>query len=37
MTVRLSGEVEMKSGDTVYFTPDADKIHRFDDKGLRLE
>lgn len=37
MTVRLSGKVEMKFGDTDYFTPDADKIHRFDDKGLPLE
>lgn len=37
ITVRVSGEVALRSGDTVYLTPDADKIHRFDDKGLRIE
>ena len=30
MTVRVSGEVELASGDTVYLTPEPDKIHRFD-------
>jgi len=37
MTVRVTGEVELKAGDTVYLTPQADKIHRFDEKGVRLE
>ncbi|MGO4908930.1 ABC transporter ATP-binding protein [Pseudorhodobacter sp. W20_MBD10_FR17] len=37
ITVRVPGEFELKSGDTVYLTPEADKIHRFDDKGLRFE
>ena len=37
ITVRVPGEVALRSGDTVYLTPDADKIHRFDDKGLRIE
>ncbi len=36
ITVRVSGEVEFKSGDTVYLTPDMAKLHRFDDSGLRL-
>ncbi len=36
LTVRVAGEVELHSGDTVYLTPDADKLHRFDDTGLRL-
>jgi multiple sugar transport system ATP-binding protein len=37
ITVRVPGEFELKSGDTVYLTPEADKIHRFDDNGLRFE
>ncbi|WP_050523439.1 ABC transporter ATP-binding protein [Pseudorhodobacter wandonensis] len=37
ITVRVPGEFDLKSGDTVYLTPEADKIHRFDDKGLRFE
>ena len=37
LTVRVTGEVDLKSGDTVYLTPEADKLHRFDDKGLRIE
>ncbi|WP_146590551.1 ABC transporter ATP-binding protein [Puniceibacterium confluentis] len=36
ITVRVSGEVALKAGDTVYLTPEADKLHRFDDAGLRL-
>jgi multiple sugar transport system ATP-binding protein len=37
MTVRVTGEVELRAGDDVYLTPDPDKIHRFDDKGLRIK
>jgi multiple sugar transport system ATP-binding protein len=37
LTVRVSGEFDLRSGETVYLTPEADKIHRFDDKGLRIE
>ncbi|MDF1609240.1 ABC transporter ATP-binding protein [Hoeflea sp. YIM 152468] len=37
ITVRVSGEVELRAGDTVYLTPDAEKIHRFDQAGLRLK
>ncbi|WP_415183806.1 ABC transporter ATP-binding protein [Phaeovulum sp.] len=37
LTVRVSGEIELKANDTVFLTPEADKIHRFDDKGLRVK
>ncbi|MCX2725571.1 ABC transporter ATP-binding protein [Roseibium salinum] len=36
MTVRASGEVAFRHGDTVHLTPEADKIHRFDNQGLRI-
>jgi multiple sugar transport system ATP-binding protein len=36
MTVRADGEVALSHGDTVFLTPQADKIHRFDQNGLRL-
>mgnify|MGYP002637359083 FL=1 len=36
MTVRASGDVEAKHGDTVYLTPQAEHIHKFDQKGLRI-
>ncbi|MBV7411102.1 ABC transporter ATP-binding protein [Maritimibacter sp. DP1N21-5] len=36
MTVRVGGEFNVKHGDTVYLTPQADKIHRFDAQGLRI-
>ena len=37
MTVRASGDVAVKHGDTVYLTPDAKLIHKFDDAGLRIQ
>ncbi|TYB81078.1 ABC transporter ATP-binding protein [Maritimibacter fusiformis] len=37
MTVRAGGEVGLRHGDTIHLTPQADKIHRFDEKGLRIE
>ena len=37
MTVRAAGDVSFKHGDTVYLTPDAERIHKFDDKGLRVD
>jgi len=37
ITVRVGGEADFKYGDTVWLTPDATKIHRFDEKGLRIE
>lgn len=37
LTVRVDGEFETRHGDIVWLTPDDDKIHRFDDQGLRIE
>ena len=36
VTVRVSGDIAVKHGDTVYLTPQADQIHKFDAQGLRL-
>ncbi len=36
VTVRSGGEVDMHHGDTIYLTPDAKQIHRFDERGLRI-
>ncbi|MEM6615857.1 MAG: ABC transporter ATP-binding protein [Pseudomonadota bacterium] len=36
VTVRAGGEVDMHHGDTIFLTPDTDRIHRFDAKGLRI-
>ena len=36
MTARASGEFGAHHGDTVYLTPDETRLHRFDDKGLRI-
>ncbi len=36
MTVRSGGEVDVHHGDSLWLTPEADKLHRFDDKGLRI-
>ncbi|MBN7786346.1 ABC transporter ATP-binding protein [Ponticoccus gilvus] len=36
MTVRVGGEFNARHGDTVWLTPEADKIHRFDAQGLRI-
>ena len=36
MTIRAGGEVSLHHGDTVWLTPDLDKIHRFDKEGLRI-
>ena len=36
LTVRADGEFPVHYGDTVYLTPQSDKIHRFDDKGLAI-
>jgi multiple sugar transport system ATP-binding protein len=37
VTVRVGGEIDLHYGDRVYLTPDPAQIHRFDDKGLRIE
>jgi multiple sugar transport system ATP-binding protein len=36
VTVRASGDTEIRHGDTVYLTPDTSRIHRFNDKGLAI-
>jgi multiple sugar transport system ATP-binding protein len=36
LTARTSGDVVLKHGDTVFLTPDAEKIHRFGDEGKAL-
>ncbi|NKN35617.1 ABC transporter ATP-binding protein [Agrobacterium sp. a22-2] len=36
VTVRTSGDFPVGHGDKVFLTPDADRIHRFDDKGLAI-
>ena len=36
MTVRVVGELGVKAGQTVWLTPDAAKLHRFDGKGLAI-
>lgn len=37
VTVRCSGEVGIKHGDIVFLTVDEEKLHRFDDRGRRIE
>ncbi len=37
ITVRADGEVGFRHGDRIHLTPRADVIHRFDEKGLRIE
>ncbi|WP_116598464.1 ABC transporter ATP-binding protein [Primorskyibacter marinus] len=37
LTVRAGGEVDLHYGDTIYLTPQADQIHTFDAKGLRVQ
>jgi len=36
MTVRADGDFAGTHGDTVFLTPDENRIHRFDDKGLAI-
>ncbi|MDO9414983.1 ABC transporter ATP-binding protein [Pararhizobium sp.] len=36
VTVRTGGNVAVDHGDKVFLTPDPDRIHRFDDKGLAI-
>ena len=37
MTVRVNGDVALRNGDTIYVTPDLEKMHRFDAAGLRIQ
>ncbi|MFK8033847.1 MAG: ABC transporter ATP-binding protein [Hyphomicrobiales bacterium] len=36
MTVRSTGDVSVTHGDTIYLSPQADVIHRFDAQGMRI-
>ncbi|MBL4627805.1 MAG: ABC transporter ATP-binding protein [Roseicyclus sp.] len=36
VTIRAAGEVDMHRGDTIYLTPNAERIHRFGADGLRM-
>jgi multiple sugar transport system ATP-binding protein len=36
MTVRVDGELDVRHNDKVFLTPEEDKIHCFDEKGLRI-
>jgi multiple sugar transport system ATP-binding protein len=36
MVVRADGEVDVRHNDRVFLTPDPAKLHRFDEKGLRV-
>jgi multiple sugar transport system ATP-binding protein len=36
ITVRAPGETDIRFGDQVYLTPDAARIHKFDDRGLAI-
>ncbi len=37
VTVRVGGEVDLHHGDKVFLRPQAEHLHKFDDKGLRTE
>ena len=36
VTVRTDGEVDLRHGNTVYLTPQTEKIHKFDGRGQRI-
>jgi multiple sugar transport system ATP-binding protein len=36
MTVRITGDIAARHGETIYLTPEMDKMHKFDAQGLRL-
>ena len=36
MTVRASGEMDVRHGDTVWLNPEMDKLHKFDATGMRI-
>jgi multiple sugar transport system ATP-binding protein len=37
LTVRQIGKSDIQNGETVYLTPEAGHVHRFDEKGKRIE
>ncbi|WP_299784588.1 ABC transporter ATP-binding protein [uncultured Marivita sp.] len=36
VTVRITGDIQAKHGDTIYLTPQLDQMHKFDAQGLRI-
>ena len=36
LTVRISGDIPVNHGDTIYLSPQLDQIHKFDVEGLRI-
>ena len=36
ITVRAPGETDIRFDDKVFLTPDAARIHKFDDRGLAI-
>ena len=37
LTVRVTGDISVKHGDTIFLTPQADQIHKFGENGLRID
>ncbi|MBM2323529.1 MULTISPECIES: ABC transporter ATP-binding protein [Marivita] len=37
VTVRITGDISVRHGDTIYLTPQLDQMHKFDAQGLRIE
>ncbi|SLN73649.1 ABC transporter ATP-binding protein [Ruegeria meonggei] len=37
VTVRITGDIQAKHGDTIYLTPQLDQLHKFDAQGLRVD
>ena len=37
LTVRISGDISLKHGDRIFLSPQTDRIHKFDEEGLRIE
>ena len=37
VTVRITGDISARHGDTIYLTPQLDQMHKFDAQGLRIE
>ena len=37
ITVRSTGDIQAKHGDTIYLTPQLDKLHKFDGHGQRID
>ena len=36
ITVRITGDIAVRHGDTIFLTPQMDKLHKFDAQGLRI-